>query len=780
MSHPGPLLSVVVPIYRVEEYIAEALDSLARQTVTDLEVIMVDDGSPDDSAAIAEQFAERDPRFRLIRQANAGPGPARNTGIDAATGRYLAFCDPDDLVPWRAYEWMLETIRRTGSSLVSGNARRFNRSGGVRQSWTHAQPFAATRDATHIAQFTPLLRDRMVWNTVYRRDFWDEHGLRFPAIRYEDYPIALQAHLLATTVDVMARHVYYWRERESGDSITQQTFRYDNMLDRVISAEMVCRIVAGTRGALRRAVHAYLADVDLTAMGQAFESVADDETEALIGLGRRLCAALDPGVLRSRPRFANLQYAAIQRGDVELLRELARFRSGGGLVGGVRVGPSVVPGRVTTFYPGRRPGPWPGRLYTMPQQQLSLITRTRTVSWDDDDLVVGGTAEIKHLRVGADSELTVELVGGATRIPLELTRHDGLDSHAERSLVGFTVRIPSDLLRSYPMIVWPLRFDVTLRVGRVSRRGRLAGSGGGSPVFSPVRELTEGVWVNLGRSRHGVTALHRSTRPPVADSITADGDDVVISGRVWDHPPTLELVVAGGDDQRRRGREPDRVVTASVRRIDDATSRFTARVPARELVHSVIPADPYTRESSWPLRVRTDLADRPLLWPRFTDTVAVGLDDGQVMTIRRSTTGGTVRVFTGPPEPGCDRLGVTATDLTLSGVAGAGAEPTRLAWRRFLPDSDDYVEREVGFTTDPDGRWHATTGLLALTTDLDDHHEPGAPRADWALFAVTAAGAEPTVRLEPQAMAGLPVDLTLGGHHVTLTERRETLHVEVR
>src|SRR5689334_866082 len=90
-----PLLSVVVPVYDVERYLDECLASLAAQTLRDLEVVVVDDGSPDGSAAIAEAWARRDPRFRLVRQANHGLGHARNTGARHAAGTYLAFVDSD-------------------------------------------------------------------------------------------------------------------------------------------------------------------------------------------------------------------------------------------------------------------------------------------------------------------------------------------------------------------------------------------------------------------------------------------------------------------------------------------------------------------------------------------------------------------------------------------------------------------------------------------------------------------------------------------------------------
>ena len=99
-----PRLSVVVPFYNVGEYLGPCLESIARQAWGDFEAILVDDGSPDDSAVIAKDFCARDSRFRLVQQANAGPGPARDTGIREATGEYLAFVDGDDLVSRYGFE----------------------------------------------------------------------------------------------------------------------------------------------------------------------------------------------------------------------------------------------------------------------------------------------------------------------------------------------------------------------------------------------------------------------------------------------------------------------------------------------------------------------------------------------------------------------------------------------------------------------------------------------------------------------------------------------------
>src|SRR5580704_12315315 len=110
-----PRISVVVPFFNVEDLLGDCLASIAAQTMADLQVIMVDDGSSDGSAAVAAARAAADPRFTLASvgkggPGGGGPGGTRNRGVELATGTFLAFADADDIVPPHAYERMLHTL----------------------------------------------------------------------------------------------------------------------------------------------------------------------------------------------------------------------------------------------------------------------------------------------------------------------------------------------------------------------------------------------------------------------------------------------------------------------------------------------------------------------------------------------------------------------------------------------------------------------------------------------------------------------------------------------
>jgi CDP-glycerol glycerophosphotransferase len=240
-----PLVSVVVPIYNVASYLSPCLESLASQSHQDLEVIVVDDGSTDESPAIATQFVEQDSRFRLVHQQNAGLGAARNTGLEYATGEFLAFVDGDDLVPPEAYGSLLRALLQTGSDFASGNVRRFTPFRTVRGSFL-GQTFDRTRLRTHVTRFPRLLLDRTAWNKLFRRSFWDRHSFRFPeGVFYEDTPVTLPAHFVADSVDVLQDVVYLWRLREGADlSITDRRTDVKALRDRVGAVDYVSRFLA--------------------------------------------------------------------------------------------------------------------------------------------------------------------------------------------------------------------------------------------------------------------------------------------------------------------------------------------------------------------------------------------------------------------------------------------------------------------------------------------------------------------------------------------------------
>ena len=110
MKSDLPLISVIIPVYNVVSYLRECLDSVVKQTYAQLEIILIDDGSTDESGAICDYYASVDQRIRVLHQKNAGLGPARNAGLDICTGAYITFVDSDDFLALDMIELLYKKI----------------------------------------------------------------------------------------------------------------------------------------------------------------------------------------------------------------------------------------------------------------------------------------------------------------------------------------------------------------------------------------------------------------------------------------------------------------------------------------------------------------------------------------------------------------------------------------------------------------------------------------------------------------------------------------------
>lgn len=226
-----PVLTVVVPVYNVEDYLREALDSVLTQTLVDVEVVAVDDGSTDSCLEILREYEARDPRVRAFTQANAGQGIARNVGVGHARGEFLTFMDSDDTIPADAYEHMVSTLRASGSDFCVGAVRRFRGKQFLGASWGRTV-HQADRIGTTLEQFPAAMQDILACNRVFRTAFWrDRVGDFRGGIAYEDHVPMLAAYVRASTFDVLAKVTYNWRIRAG--STGQSKASLQNLLDRI-------------------------------------------------------------------------------------------------------------------------------------------------------------------------------------------------------------------------------------------------------------------------------------------------------------------------------------------------------------------------------------------------------------------------------------------------------------------------------------------------------------------------------------------------------------------
>ena len=153
-----PKISIIVPCYNVEKYLPQCLDSLTGQTLRDIEIIMVDDGSPDGSGAVCDLYAGKDPRVKVIHKTNGGVSAARNDGLAAATGEYVFFCDGDDWMPPDACELLWAEVEQTGADVVFGD---------IWRSWQDRDEYMRLFQQTFRSEDPAFIRELIRTNFYY-------------------------------------------------------------------------------------------------------------------------------------------------------------------------------------------------------------------------------------------------------------------------------------------------------------------------------------------------------------------------------------------------------------------------------------------------------------------------------------------------------------------------------------------------------------------------------------------------------------------------------------
>jgi CDP-glycerol glycerophosphotransferase len=738
-----PLISVVVPVYNVEEYLQACLESIARQTEGDLEVLVVDDGSTDGSGAIADEFAERDQRFRVIRKENGGLSSARNAGAAAATGEFLIFVDSDDLLPLDALERLVRSLQKTGSDFATGNVHRLT-GRGMQPTRFLAKAFERDRPKTHVTKFPELLSDRIAPNKLWRRSFWESNGFRFPEGRfYEDTPVILPAHYAARSVDVLAEPVYLYRIREGADlSITQRRLEKDTMLDRIRAVEEV-RDHLAAQGAKKtqlqyeksvvRADFSYFLNV----LGNA-----DDEYRELFL--ERVNAFLDRAghdLYDDLPAIDRLKWHLVRRRLLPELLEVLRFQAES-----LRETPPVRVGRRWYGdYPFRTDERLkiPESVYRL-DEELALSPRVDDLRFEGDELKIGGYAFIAG--IGAperDSQrVTITMVrrGRFRRIRQRISaiklraavRHRpevtaSVSQAADVQWSGFEATLPPGRLKTlgrWRPGTWDLY--VTVQAGGVTRRRSRFYVDGPRPVRATDRTLDDGLRLVAAPAPRGEIAVHVETSWAEITGQRLGPDALELSG-----------LMRGGGSALRLSRVGSKRLEYALERRAEGT--FSVSIPYGELEETVRTADPEPHGAEhgqgmvWNLwliegeqrrRVGIDADMGEAAWSRVDHELVLMRDkDGNAVLVART------------PQPHVlDARWLDRGELELSGELLRGQSLHELVLVRHPT-----LRRHVFPVDVEDGRFVARLGLARLPSlggelplqegqwELNARAEPGAP-----------------------------------------------------
>jgi len=216
-----PLISVIVPVYKVEAYLDRCVSSIVNQSYRNLEIILVDDGSPDNCPAMCDAWAKKDSRIKVIHKENGGLSDARNAGMRVATGEYMSFIDSDDYIASEMYQLLFERMQTEGSDIAACGVEMVYEDGTANRKLTQDGKCVLSRAEAMEAVLRESWLKQPVWYKLYKADLIQ--AVFFPVGKYhEDIFWTYQAVARAEKVSVIDKPCYFYIQRS--DSIMGEQY----------------------------------------------------------------------------------------------------------------------------------------------------------------------------------------------------------------------------------------------------------------------------------------------------------------------------------------------------------------------------------------------------------------------------------------------------------------------------------------------------------------------------------------------------------------------------
>ena len=209
-------VSVIVPVYKVEKYIHDCMSTILSQTLKDIEIILVDDGSPDNCGKICDDYAKKDSRVKVIHQTNGRQGKARNAGAKIATGEYIGFVDSDDWIAPTMYEELYNRAKQTDADIVMCDYSKSRFIGDKGKSKSRIDKSFLISDVFNVDSITSVNKKSyfsivVCWNKIFKHDFYLKN-VKFPEnMIFEDSPVMFSAFAKAKRISVIDRKLYFYR-----------------------------------------------------------------------------------------------------------------------------------------------------------------------------------------------------------------------------------------------------------------------------------------------------------------------------------------------------------------------------------------------------------------------------------------------------------------------------------------------------------------------------------------------------------------------------------------
>ncbi len=208
----APKVSIIIPVYNGEAYLCQCLDSVINQTLREIEIIIIDDGSTDSAGSICDKYAEKDERIKVIHKENEGSGIARNLAIKLAQGEYIGFVDSDDWIDLNYYEKLYNAANSNNADISIGGIKRFR--GGKIDEWIFIKKTGVIKEFKN--QIIKFKYFDGAWDKIYRRNIVIDNHLEFAAkIINEDLAFSIQAAFYADKVVSCPDTFYFYRQNRS-------------------------------------------------------------------------------------------------------------------------------------------------------------------------------------------------------------------------------------------------------------------------------------------------------------------------------------------------------------------------------------------------------------------------------------------------------------------------------------------------------------------------------------------------------------------------------------
>ncbi|MGN0197375.1 MAG: glycosyltransferase [Candidatus Gastranaerophilaceae bacterium] len=243
-----PKVSIILPVYNVAPYLRQSLDSIIAQTLSDIEIICVDDGSTDESGQILDEYKEKDDRIKVIRKKNAGTGAARNDGLKIATGECIGFVDPDDWILPNMYERLYNLLQDKGLDIVMFTPDVYNDKTGKHEGFLYFQdsnfPKFLDDKVFNKDDISPFSYPMCVWNKLYRKRLFDENNIEFAeGLDFEDHKVIFKSLFTAKRIYFIREKLYVYRHSREGSILSDNDKR---MFDHIKIYDIVENILKET------------------------------------------------------------------------------------------------------------------------------------------------------------------------------------------------------------------------------------------------------------------------------------------------------------------------------------------------------------------------------------------------------------------------------------------------------------------------------------------------------------------------------------------------------